>query len=165
MRHCRLRQRKLCKCLFGIERFSAGDLLIDNRKLLLRSPAEAFECGIGFVPEDRRNEGIILNMSVADNITLPVLRSMKKNLLVQKSKQSRISSQMIEKFNIKIRTADDACAKLSGGNQQKVILAKWLLSRVKVIIFSHPTREWMLARNMRSMPSFGSLPKMGKPSL
>ena len=130
----------LCKCIFGIEQFESGDMFRDNKKVKLRSPAEALKWGIGFVPEDRRNEGIISNMSVYDNITLPILRKMRKNLFIQKREQLRIATQMIEKLNIKAQSASDACAKLSGGNQQKVILSKWLLSRVEVIILSHPTR-------------------------
>ena len=152
----------LCKCIFGIEKFGAGEMLMHNMKIELRSPAEAFQNGIGCVPEDRRNEGIILNMSIFDNMTLPVLRGMRKNLFIRKNEQLRIASQMIEKFRIKTQSPSEACAKLSGGNQQKVILAKWLLSRVKVILLSHPTRGVDVGAKQEIYAFIRELAKEGK---
>ena len=133
-------KENLCRCIYGIERFHSGEMRLHERIVGLRSPAEAFEAGIGFVPEDRRNEGLILSMPVFDNITLPVLGRMGGGFLVRKKEQVRVSDGMIERLKIKTRSSREPCQRLSGGNQQKVILAKWLLSGVSVIILSHPTR-------------------------
>ena len=130
----------LCKCMFGIQRFSGGEMFLRAKKVRLRSPAEAFRMGIGYVSEDRRNDGLVLGMSLFDNITLPVLRKMRRALFISRKRQIKVSATMIEKLKIKTKSASDSCNRLSGGNQQKVILAKWLLSGVKVMILSHPTR-------------------------
>lgn len=130
----------LCKCLYGMQRFASGEMLLHGKRVKPRSPAEAFAKGIGYVPEDRRNDGIVLGMPLFDNITLPVLRSMRRFVLVSRSRQMKVSSEMVDKLKIKAKSVGDICNRLSGGNQQKVILAKWLLSGVKVIILSHPTR-------------------------
>jgi ribose transport system ATP-binding protein len=133
-------KENLCKCMFGIQRFAGGEMFLRGKKVRPRSPAEAFRMGIGYVPEDRRSDGLVLGMSLFDNITLPVLGTMRRALFISRRRQIKVSATMIEKLNIKTKSASDSCNRLSGGNQQKVILAKWLLSGVKVMILSHPTR-------------------------
>lgn len=130
----------LCNALCGITGLDSGEILVNGKKVDIRSPAHAFSCGIGSVPEDRKSEGLILNMTVFDNTTLPILRELKKGWFIDQTQQLDLTSQMIRKLNIKTPSPRAYCLNLSGGNQQKVVLSKWLLSHVKVLIMSHPTR-------------------------
>ncbi len=106
----------------------------------ISSPAQAFALGIGYIPEDRRNDGLVLNLPVYENITMPILYRLTRGPFLDRNTQLGLSRQMIEKLRIKTPSAMALCRNLSGGNQQKVVLSKWLLSRVKVLIMSHPTR-------------------------
>jgi len=133
-------KEELCMALYGIGRLDSGNILINGERVFIHSPAEAFLYGIGYVPEDRRNEGLVLNLPVFENMTLPIVHELKKGIFVNRKEQLNLSNQMIQKLNIKTPSPLVYCLNLSGGNQQKVVLSKWLLSRVKILIMSHPTR-------------------------
>ena len=131
----------LCECLCGLKRFDSGTVAIDGSAVAIRSPYEAFKHGIGYTPEDRKGDGLVLDLPVFENISLPILRKLKKFLLfINRKEQFERCKKIINDLNIKIHSLFSNCSSLSGGNQQKVIIAKWVLSRAHILIMSHPTR-------------------------
>lgn len=131
----------LSRALFGAEPFDVGRVLLDGREVKLGSPAEAVEAGIGYVPAERRTEGVALGMSVADNIVLADPGTVSRHGFVVPSLRRRLVAEWIDKLRIKTVSSQTDVANLSGGNQQKVALAKWLSSpRLRVLILDHPTR-------------------------
>jgi ribose transport system ATP-binding protein len=132
----------LCKAIFGITKFDSGEVYIDgvDVKGSINSPMDAFNKGIGYIPEDRRNEGLILNLPIFENITLTVLKKLKSHGMVSRKKQFEVTEKMVKKIDIRSASITALCKNLSGGNQQKVVLGKWLLSGNKILVMSHPTR-------------------------
>ena len=132
----------LCKAIFGITKFDSGEVYIDgvNVKGYINSPMDAFNKGIGYIPEDRRNEGLILNLPIFENITLTVLKKLKSHGLVSRKKQFEVTEKIVKKIDIRSASITAICKNLSGGNQQKAVLGKWLLSGNKILVMSHPTR-------------------------
>lgn len=131
----------LCECLCGIRQFDSGTVSINGSNAAIRSPYEAFKHSIGYTPEDRRGEGLILDLPIYENMTLPILKNLKKfKFFINKKEQYSKCSEMIKNLDIRLNSMFTHCSSLSGGNQQKVIIAKWVLSRVRVLVMSHPTR-------------------------
>ncbi|MBE9489984.1 MAG: sugar ABC transporter ATP-binding protein [Bacteroidetes bacterium] len=132
----------LCKAIFGIIKFDSGEVYIDgvDVKGHINSPMDAFNKGIGYIPEDRRNEGLILNLPLFENITLTVLKKLKSYGMVSRKKQFEVTEKMVKKTDIRSASITALCKNLSGGNQQKLVLGKWLLSGNKILVMSHPTR-------------------------
>jgi len=135
-------KEELCKAIFGITKFDSGEVYIDgvDIKGSINSPMDAFNKGIGYLPEDRRNEGLILNLPIFENITLTVLKKLKSHGMVSRKRQFEVTEKMVKKIDIRSASITVLCKNLSGGNQQKVVLGKWLLSGNKILVMSHPTR-------------------------
>jgi ribose transport system ATP-binding protein len=131
---------EIMRALFGVDRLDAGAVYIDGRQVHIHSPQDAIREGLGFVTEDRKKYGLVLSLSVGQNITLSNLSFVSKSGIIKLSSERGISDQYISKMNIKTPSANQLVKNLSGGNQQKVVLAKWLLSQSKVFIFDEPTR-------------------------
>ena len=106
----------------------------------IRKPKDAIEAGIAYIPEDRKNEGLVLINSVAFNMTLVALKEIIKGIRVNKAKRAGIVNHYVDAFSIKVTSGEQMVGNLSGGNQQKVVLGKWLAGRPKVIILDEPTR-------------------------
>jgi len=132
----------LCKAIFGVTKFDSGEVYIDgvDVKGHINSPMDAFNKGIGYIPEDRRNEGLILNLPIFENITLTILKKLKSYGMVSRKKQFEVTEKIVKKIDIRSASITALCKNLSGGNQQKAVLGKWLLSGNKILVMSHPTR-------------------------
>lgn len=129
------------KAIVGAIEKSKGELLINGQAVVINNPREAIKQGIGYLPEDRKNEGLILTKSVKENITLPSLtKKFKKGLILDAKKEKRIAEEYREQLRIKTPGIGRQTRFLSGGNQQKVVFAKWLCSEAKIYIFDEPTR-------------------------
>jgi ABC-type sugar transport system ATPase subunit len=128
------------RALFGIDRITAGQILIDNQVAEIKSVRDAIALGFGLVPEDRKEQGLILEMTVRENITLPKLERFRKNGILSKVREVQTARDCIDKLNIRTPTYDQTAAFLSGGNQQKVVLSKWLDLSPKILILDEPTR-------------------------
>jgi ribose transport system ATP-binding protein len=129
------------RAIFGAERKYSGEISMDGKAVSISSSRSAVKRGIGLVPEDRKNQGVILPMSVRDNITLPSLEKVTALFGIFKPKTERaIVNGLIDQLNIKTSSMRSDVADLSGGNQQKVALAKWLSKTCDVLILDEPTR-------------------------
>jgi len=131
---------ELIKTLYGIRPMQKGEIIIDGKRLIHRSPMELISRGVAWVTEDRRNQGICLNMSIKNNIIMPVLRRMSKLGVINEKVLNSIVEDYMSGLSIKAPNVDVDVQNLSGGNQQKVVLAKWLLSKPKLLILDEPTR-------------------------
>jgi len=131
---------ELAEAICGVGTRMSGRVLLDEEPVKIESPRDAIRAGICLVPEDRRGRGIIAPMSVRDNITLPALRSYARLGLVNRSAEKKAAAEVATTLTVKASSIEVPAATLSGGNQQKVVLGKWLALRPRVIIFDEPTQ-------------------------
>ncbi|MDI6827103.1 MAG: ATP-binding cassette domain-containing protein, partial [Armatimonadota bacterium] len=130
---------ELARCLFGIEPALSGKIIINGEPVSIRSPLDAVRHGIGMVPEDRKYLGVILEMAVKENISLPDFCASSRFWL-DEYRESAIAETQVKALNIRTPDINQRVELLSGGTQQKVALAKWLAVRSKVLILDEPTR-------------------------
>jgi ABC-type sugar transport system ATPase subunit len=132
---------ELLECLFGLHnRSCSGDVFIDGHRVFLRSPANAIAHGLALAPEDRKRDGLVLSMSVAENTSLASLDRTERFGLIQARAEREHVRGFLERFRVKTPSLQQRIRDLSGGNQQKVVLAKWLATRPKVLLLDEPTR-------------------------
>lgn len=116
------------------------DIYIEGKKCVIKSPAQAIEAGIGFITEDRKTEGLLLEKSISENIEIANLNKVSDKGVVKKDKRKSLVSKAIEELRIKCFSEQQECNNLSGGNQQKVVLVKWIYTDPKILILDEPTR-------------------------
>jgi rhamnose transport system ATP-binding protein len=128
------------QALFGITRPSGGTVLIDAEPVTIRSPADAVAKGIVYVPEDRGTQGAITALPIFQNVTLPSLGRTSRNGFLQLAEEFRLAREYTRRLDLRAASLDTTVGNLSGGNQQKVVIAKWLATQPKVIILDEPTK-------------------------
>jgi rhamnose transport system ATP-binding protein len=131
---------ELARVLFGLTPADEGDIFINGQRVVLNSPAAAIAHRIAYVPEDRRRHGVILEMPVAENETLAILRRITRLGLLDFSEERRVAEQFVQQLGVKTASLDSPVGELSGGNQQKVALGRWLATSPKVLILDEPTQ-------------------------
>ncbi|MFP4344827.1 MAG: sugar ABC transporter ATP-binding protein [Anaerolineales bacterium] len=130
----------MARLIFGVDQKDAGEIYLEGERIETRSPVDAVRAGISLVPEDRGSQGLVLDLSVLRNIVLPTLHEYTQAGLVKRSALRETAGSYVEKLNIRTPHLQQKAKYLSGGNQQKVVLAKWLASEPKVLIMDEPTR-------------------------
>jgi ABC-type sugar transport system ATPase subunit len=131
---------ELARCLFGADRADRGEILLDGAPVTIRTPADAVRLGVALVPEDRKLQALILRMSVRENLSLPVLDRLGSSLVPSRGQERALAGEYISNLRIRTPTMEQRVSALSGGNQQKVVIAKWLATKPKVLILDEPTR-------------------------
>jgi ABC-type sugar transport system ATPase subunit len=130
----------LAKAIFGLDPVTAGDVSVNGQKLKLGSTTHAAKVGMGLLTEDRKAEGLVLQMSVTQNMTLPSVKDFASYGFIRSKDEFTRSREFVDKFSIKTPSLRQKVEYLSGGNQQKVLLARWLMKKLQVIILDEPTR-------------------------
>jgi len=133
-------KEELARALFGIIQCDKGKIFVKKQQIKLRSPKDAIKKKIGYIPEERGEEGLILYFSIPPNVTLPDLKRIAVGGILSIYKEKDLSEKWIKELNIKVPHLRTLCINLSGGNQQKVVIAKWLEANVDILIMDHPTR-------------------------
>jgi len=131
---------EMVRLIFGADKKDKGEIYLEGKKVEINTPADAVKLGIGLVPEDRQGEGLILKLAVRENIGICILRNLVNTLFVNKNKLSEIAQNFIQRLNIRTPSIFQKVLYLSGGNQQKVVLSKWLALNPKILILDEPTR-------------------------
>lgn len=131
---------EVARGIFGLDPLDKGEIWLDGKRITIRNPKEAIGYGITMASEDRKNVGLVLCRSVSENISLTNLNKFTKHILIDVNKEGDSVREMIQQLQIKVPSPGINVSNLSGGNQQKVVLAKWMMGDIKVMIFDEPTR-------------------------
>ena len=131
---------ELCRLIFGADPKASGEVILDGKHLNINQPSDAIASGIGYVPEDRKEQGLFLEMSCRKNIAINLLKREAKAGMVNPLRINQIASAAVDNFNIRLAELGIRALDLSGGNQQKLLLARWLAIKPKVLLLDEPTR-------------------------
>jgi len=131
---------EVMRCLFGIDPISSGEIIINKNIIAVKSPEDAMNQGIALVPESRKEEALFPQQSVKFNTTIKVLQDFIKGIMVDYGKEAEIAQKYVDNMSIKTPNLNQIVGNLSGGNQQKVIIGRWLATAPKILILDEPTR-------------------------
>lgn len=148
--------------LFGVDALKAGHIELNGKRIKVKSPKDAISKGIGLIPEDRKKFGLVLTMQVKENITYGILGSISNASFVNVKKEDEISQNLRDELRIKTPSLKQKAKNLSGGNQQKVVLAKWLATKCDILIFDEPTRGIDVGAKQEIYYLMNELTKRGK---
>ena len=131
---------EVARAIFGIDRLDDGRVLLDGRPVRFASPRQAVRAGLAYVPEDRQSQGLVLPLPISQNVTLPLLREMSPGGVLRPARERGLAEEYRRRLSLRARSVRQPARDLSGGNQQKVVLSKWLATRPRVLILDEPTR-------------------------
>jgi ABC-type sugar transport system ATPase subunit len=131
---------EVAQALFGLDPHATGTVAVEGRTVHIRTPREAIALGLGLVPEDRKRQGLVLGLSALHNTTLPILERLARLLCVRRPAERALATEYFERLRVRTPSLDARTAGLSGGNQQKIVLAKWLAAHCRVLVLDEPTR-------------------------
>ena len=135
------KRTELARSIFGADPLDSGDIYIHGEQVMIKSPADSIKAGIAYLSEDRKLNGVAVKMSIRENITMPSMDKVSNGYgVISHAAESEASKTFIDKMEIKTPTIEQLVNNLSGGNQQKVVIGKWLFRDAKVMIFDEPTR-------------------------
>lgn len=149
------------EAVFGITKLDSGKIYLEGKEVQIQKPADAMKLGIGLLPEDRQKQGLILDWGIGRNITLPEISAIGRNGFTDEKKERQIAKELAERVDTKAVTLFDKAGSLSGGNQQKVVVAKILGSDLKVIIMDEPTKGVDVGAKAAIYEIMGELAKQG----
>jgi ribose transport system ATP-binding protein len=128
------------RAIFGADPIQSGDIYVHGKKVEIKSPEDAVKNGIGYLSEDRKRYGIVVQKTVAENTTMATLEKYAKGLFINKREERKVAQEYVDSLATKTPSVDQLVVNLSGGNQQKVVIAKWLVRDCDILIFDEPTR-------------------------
>lgn len=131
---------EIARAIFGVDQMPGGEISLAGKKLNIKTSRDTIAEGIYLAPEDRRQSGLVVDFNIRENVTLPALKNYASAGIINGAKETAVATEMIGTINIKTPSPEMRSGNLSGGNQQKVVLAKWLALSPKVMIFDEPTR-------------------------
>lgn len=131
---------EIMRAIFGVDKYDGGKILLNGKETPLGTPIRAVKNGLALVPEDRKHEGLALRLSVLENMTLVKLREISRGGFINQGERSRLAGEYTEDLRVKTPSVRQLVGNLSGGNQQKVVIAKWLMMNPQVLILDEPTR-------------------------
>lgn len=152
---------EIVRAIFGADPKTTGEVYLEGKKVDIRTPKDAVKLGIGLVPEDRKLQGLILNMAVYENISLASLPFIFPNYIIKAEKEYKLANHFVERLKIRTPSIFQKVLNLSGGNQQKVVLSKWLALNPKVLILDEPTRGIDVGAKAEIHSLIGELAKQG----
>lgn len=150
------------RAVFGLDAKTDGHIFIEGKECIIKNPKDAIDAGIGYVTEDRKGEGLILKLGVGENVTLAALDAFWSGIHLDLGRERSTVKDYVNRLNIKTPSIYQRVENLSGGNQQKVVLAKWLLSKCKVLILDEPTRGIDVGAKIEVYHLINELAKEGK---
>lgn len=153
---------ELAQAIFGVDKINSGEVYLKGELKNIRSPKNAIDEKIAFITEDRKSLGLLLDRSVLDNVTYSSLEQISKRGIIDKTKERELVKDILEKLQVKYSSIDEKVLNLSGGNQQKIVIAKWLLSDASIFIFDEPTRGIDVGAKEEIYSILRSLTKEGK---
>jgi len=130
----------LARCIFGVDRRTSGEIFINGNRVAVHSPQDAIRAGMGFVPEDRKQQALFLAMSVQDNVKMASFGDVARSGFISGRAQVRHVQDYVKSLSIRLARLDQQVLDLSGGNQQKVVIARWLALKPRILIVDEPTR-------------------------
>jgi ABC-type sugar transport system ATPase subunit len=131
---------ELLECLFGLTPPDTGTVTLGGRTVRFTTPSQAIQAGFGLVPEERRESGVVLGRSVAENLSFPVLDRLTRVLFVNTAALRALATDLVERLRIKTPSLRQTVRTLSGGNQQKIVIGKWLAADARILLLDEPTR-------------------------
>jgi len=131
---------EIVRAIYGADKKTKGTVMIGGKVVKIGSPKDAIKNGIGFIPEDRKREGLILKQEIFKNASLVQLKKLRSYHLLNEAREKQFTKEAVENLSIKISSIHDPVQKLSGGNQQKVVVSKWLSDEFQVLILDEPTK-------------------------
>jgi ABC-type sugar transport system ATPase subunit len=131
---------EVAQVIFGINPAESGEIRIDGRPVRIRQPSEAMKLGIAYVPEDRGVQGLVRQMNVRENAAMAMLRELSNGLFLDFRRERELARKTIQDLSVRAYSINQVVNKLSGGNQQKIVVGKWLARRPRVLIMDEPTR-------------------------
>lgn len=153
---------EVARLIFGADKMDSGKIYINGKEVKIKSPEDAVKAGIGYLSEDRKRFGLIVDKSVTENTVIATMDEFVKGMLIDEAKSKNVAQKYVEELRTKTPNVDQIVKKLSGGNQQKVVIAKWLVRNCDILIFDEPTRGIDVGAKSEIYNLMEELSKLGK---